>query len=40
MDHLLLADLLQGLEVKMPEALMLAPRLIVLACGKAEGLRH
>ena len=39
-DHLLLAELLQGLKVKMPEALVLAPRLIVLGCGKAKGVRH
>ena len=39
-DHLLLVELLQGLEVKMPEALMPAPRLIVPARDKAKGVRH
>jgi hypothetical protein len=39
-DHLLLAELLQGLEVKMPEALVPAPHLIVPARGKANGVRH
>jgi hypothetical protein len=33
-DHLLLAELLQGLEVKMPEVLTPAPCLIVLAHDK------
>ena len=39
-DHLLLAELFQGLEVKMPETLVLAPSLIVLAQGKAKGVCH
>ena len=39
-DHLLLAELLQGFEVKVPEALMPAPRLIIPARGKAEGVHH
>jgi hypothetical protein len=39
-DHLLLAKLFQGLEVKMPETLVPAPCLIIPARGKAEGLCH
>ena len=39
-DHLLLAELLQGFEVKVPEELMLAPCLIIPTRGKAEGVHH
>ena len=39
-DHLLLAELLQGFEMKVPEALMPAPRLIIPERGKTEGVRH
>ena len=39
-DHLLLAELLQGFEVKVPEVLVPAPRLIIPAHGKVEGVRH
>ena len=39
-DHLLLAKLFQGLEVKVPETLMPAPCLVVPAHGKVEGMRH
>ena len=38
-DHLL-AELFQGLEVKMPETLVPAPHFILLARGKAKGVRH
>jgi hypothetical protein len=38
-DHLLV-ELLQGFKVKVPEAHVLAPCLIISACGKVEGLRH
>jgi hypothetical protein len=40
MDHLLLVELFQGLEVKMPETLVPAPRLIIPARGKVEELHH
>ena len=40
MDHLLLAELFQGLKVKMPEILMPTPCLIVLASSKAKGVCH
>ena len=40
MDHLLLAELLQGFEVKVPEALVPAPCVIIPARGKAEGVHH
>ena len=36
----LLAELLQGFEVKVPEMLMLAPRLIISTHGKTEGACH
>ena len=39
-DHLLLTELLQGVEVKMPETLVPAPRLIIPAHDKANGVRH
>jgi hypothetical protein len=39
-DHLLLVEPFQGLEVKMPETLVPAPCLIILARGKVEELRH
>jgi hypothetical protein len=40
LDHLLLAELLQGLEVEVPKALVPPPSVIVVACCKTEGLRH
>jgi hypothetical protein len=39
-DHLHLAELLQGLKVKMPKALMPAPCLLISARGKAKWVRH
>ena len=39
-DHLLLIELLQGFKVKMPKALVPAPRLIISVRGKVEGVRH
>ena len=39
-DHLLLAELLQGFEVKVPEVFVPTPRLIILARGKAEVVCH
>jgi hypothetical protein len=36
--HPLGIELLQGLEVKVPEALVPLPRLVVSMCSKAEGL--
>jgi hypothetical protein len=39
-DHLHLAEMLQGFEVKVPEALVLVPRLIIPARGKTEGVCH
>jgi hypothetical protein len=39
-DHLLLAELLQGLEVKMPKAFVLVPCLIITARDKEKEVRH
>ena len=39
-NHLLLAKLLQGFEVKVPKTLMPAPCLIISARGKTEGVRQ
>ena len=39
-DHLLLAELLQGFEVKVPEVLMPVPCLIIPMHSKAERVHH
>ena len=39
-NHLLVAELLQGFEMKVPKTLVPAPRLIIPARGKTQGVRH
>jgi len=40
LHHLLVAELLQGLEVEVPKALVPPPRVVVAAGYKTHGLRH